>query len=418
MTLPLVPRLFRSPENRSAHSGRLAATRRLAEWGASHRDLARPLVWLHASSVGEGLTARAVLRALQSRHPELQVVYTHFSPSAAEFAAGIGADVHDYLPYDLPRCIDPVLKALRPALLLFSRLDLWPLLASHARAMGSRVALIGATVRPGSGRLRWPVRSLAHPGYAALDLALAASSDDAARLPRLGVAADRIVVTGDPRVDAALDRVGAVAVDDPWRHLGDPDRTLVAGSTWPDDEGVLLEAFARVRRHHPSTRLIVVPHQPTADHLTGLAETATRLRLPPPVPCHDPDAAEAPLVVVDRVGHLATLYSNGGIAYVGGGFGGRGIHSVVEPAAWRRPVIVGPIDRGAREVALIRAAGGLRQLPDGPSAVAELVKRWQEWLEDPVARHAAGRAAGAALAGDLGAAARTADHLDEWLIGR
>lgn len=342
-------------------------------------------------------------------------MYTHFSPSAAGFAAGVGADVHDYLPYDRACFIDPVLKAIQPTLLIFSRLDLWPLLATRARILGSRVALVGATVRPESGRLRWPVRQLARPGYAALDLALAASGDDGALLPRLGLPADRIVVTGDPRVDEALDRVRAVTAEDPWRHLGDPDTTLVAGSSWPEDERVLLEAFRLVRQRHPSTRLIVVPHQPTVGHLSGLSDTARRLRLPPPVPCHDPAVALAPLVVVDRVGQLATLYAHGGIAYVGGGYGGRGIHSVIEPAAWCRPVLVGPIDRGAREIALLRAAGGLRQLADGPSAVTDLVRWWQEWLEDPAARHAAGRAAYGALAGDRGGAARTADRLDRWL---
>src|SRR5690606_380824 len=98
------------------------------------------------------------------------------------------------------------------------------------------------------------------------------------------------------------------------------------------------------------------------------------------------------------------------IAYVGGGFGERGIHSVVEPAAWQRPVVVGPHDRATREVALMRARGGLVQLPSNDPALA-LAVQWQAWLDDPEARDAAGAAALEALSGDRGAAARTAGEL-------
>lgn len=418
LTVPLVPHLLRSTGARTAHHGRLRAAERLTAWGERHRDPSRPLVWLHAASVGEGLSGAAVLGELKSRHPDIQTVFTHFSGSASEFGATIGADVHDFLPYDRRRDIDPLLAVLRPTLLLFSRLDIWPLLATRASAIGSRLALIGATVRPDSGRLRWPVASLIRPGYAALDLALAISNDDAARLARLGVTADRIVVTGDPRVDATIERIKSVPATGLTHHLGDPDTTMVAGSTWPEDELVLLEAFVRVRQRLPLARLVVVPHQPTAAHLTGLAALATRLDLPPPVSFQDTEAARAPLVVVDQVGHLALSYASGGIAYVGGGFGSNGIHSVIEPAAWQLPVVVGPHCRGAREVAMLRATGGLRQLPAGPAAVSELERCWEEWLRDPASRQGAGRAAVAALAADRGAAARTADRLDRWLSPR
>ncbi len=83
---------------------------------------ARPLVWFHAASVGEGLQAESVLRQFRRLRPDCQVVYTHFSPSAESLAARLAVDVADYLPYDLPDNVDRLLSALKPDLLVFAKL--------------------------------------------------------------------------------------------------------------------------------------------------------------------------------------------------------------------------------------------------------------------------------------------------------
>jgi 3-deoxy-D-manno-octulosonic-acid transferase len=282
--------------------------------------------------------------------------------------------------------------------------DVWPELTTLAAARGTRVALVAATVDPGSARLGWLGRAMAERGYRALDVAAAISAEDAARLERLGTPRDRIVVTGDPRVDVVLE--GVDRHRDGVLHDGS---LLVAGSTWPGDESVLLDALVAIRRDHPQARLVIAPHEPTADHLAvldyeiasrGLASTRWSTEGPPT------DAVQ----VVDQMGVLAALYGRGAIAYVGGGFGGRGIHSVLEPAAWGRPVIIGPNDRGVRDAALLAEAGGLVRLPVQDPRAA-LVTRWRAWLEDPASRARAGDAARAALEGDRGAAERSAELL-------
>ena len=125
-------------------------------------------------------------------------------------AARLTVDVADYLPYDLPEHVDRLLGALQPDLLVFAKLDLWPELATRASTTGTEVAIVAATVSPGSGRLRWPARRLLAPGYKAVRAAAAVSAEDATRLVRLGVPAERIRVLGDPRFDSVLERVGVV----------------------------------------------------------------------------------------------------------------------------------------------------------------------------------------------------------------
>lgn len=364
---------------------------------------------MHAPSVGEGLQAASVLAALRSRVPGAQVVYTHFSPSAERFARHVPADIADYLPYDTPGAAAALLDALRPDLLVFAKLDLWPELASAAGDRGIDVAIIAATVRPHSGRLRAPARALLRPGYEAVTAAAAVSHSDRDGLVALGVRVERIRVVGDPRADSVLSRISNIPPNAPLLRFGAGAPTIVAGSTWPADEDVLLPAFARLRRRDPSVRLIVVPHEPTERHVTRIQRSARRLGLPRPVRLSAADGP-APLMVVDRVGALATLYGAGIMAYVGGGFGKAGLHSVLEPAAWRLPVVFGPEWGESRDARLLIEARGAAGLSEREPA-SQLVRWWSTWLEDELSRAEAGARAHEAVVREAGASERSAEIL-------
>jgi 3-deoxy-D-manno-octulosonic-acid transferase len=408
-----------SPKVARGNRGRAGALQRLEAWGQKERDPARPLVWFHAPSVGEGLQARSVLSRIRLRHPEWQTGYTHFSPSAEKFAQGIGADIADYLPYDGVFAARRLIEALRPTVLAFTKLDLWPELATTAQARGTRVVLVAGTVRPRSSRLRWPTRQLIRPGYRALDIAMAIAEPDATRLARLGVAAGAIKVVGDPRFDSVLDVVRAVPADDPTKRFGRGSPTMVAGSTWPGDEAVLLEAFARIRVHRPDTRLIIVPHEPTTEHMNGIDRLASRFGLPAPVRMSAATGA-VPLLLVDQIGALARLYGGGSMAYVGGGFHGKGLHSVLEPAAWGIPSVFGPRWEESRDASLLLEAGGAEALAElGNFEAAEaLHSLWEDWIVNEVRRAAQGRKALAVVQRGAGAADRSADFIEQLVTSR
>jgi 3-deoxy-D-manno-octulosonic-acid transferase len=407
-----------SPKVAAGHRGRHGAAERLSAWGSRSRDVARPLVWFHASSVGEGLQAESVLHELRGRCLTAQYVYTHFSPSAVSLARRLPVDIADYLPYDLPGPVEMLLGSLAPDLLVFSKLDLWPELAVRAAGRGASVAVVAATVSPGSGRLRWPARALLRPGYEAVGAAAAVSGEDAERLSRLGVSPERIRVFGDPRYDSVVERIAGVDEDEPLLRFGRGAPTLVAGSTWPEDEAVLLGAFARVRATHPAARLVLVPHEPTERHLVGVERTAARLGVPAPrrmTQAQEP----VPLLLVDRVGVLARLYGAGTMAYVGGGFGGAGLHSVLEPAAWGLPVCFGPRWKESRDAAALLQAGAARPLTGrGQAAVAELAGIWAGWIEREDERETAGNRARVLVEHGRGASARTAELLAELISSR
>jgi 3-deoxy-D-manno-octulosonic-acid transferase len=394
--------------------GRVGVLERMEAWARAHRDPARPLVWFHAPSVGEGLQARAVVEAFRARRPDAQVAYTFFSPSAEAFARTVRADFADYLPLDLPADVRRALDALRPSVLTFSKTDVWPVLTREAGARGVRLAMLSGTLPVASSRLRGPARALLAPAYGRLDVVAAISANDAERFGALGVAAERRSVMGDARFDQVWARAAAVDRDSallrPFGGYG--GTTLVAGSTWPADEERLVPAVASIRASGHPIRLILVPHEPTPEHLARTDELLRRhgsaaLRLSEV----EAGAGPAETVLVDRVGVLGDLYALADVAYVGGGWGTAGLHSVLEPAAFGVPVIFGPRHANAREAGeLVVAGGALALRADQPvgSQMHPLVRH-------PTRRRAAGDSARAYVQAGLGAADRGAAIIERLL---
>ncbi len=381
----------------------------VARWCARAAAGARGAVWIHAASVGEALAAAPVARRLRAARPRIPIVLTHTSPAPTRWPAGWGVDHADYLPLDAAGPMEAVLDALAPPLLVLMRAELWPELVAAALRRHVPVGLAGATVSPGSRRLRWPVRGALGPLYAGLAYAGAVTEADRERLRRLGVRAAALALTGDPRHDQVLERIpdlGPARALLAWAGGGE---VLVAGSTDAPDAALLLDALAALRRERPAARLLLCPHDPEPRHTAHVLALSRRAGVPA-APWRGPADAlpgEVACVVVQRLGMLADLYVAGRVAYVGGGFGRQGVHAVIEPAAYALPTIVGP--RGLTDDArALLEAGGAVALPARGAARA-LAAAWRSWLADEDARIRAGLAARAVLSS--GAADRTAARL-------
>jgi 3-deoxy-D-manno-octulosonic-acid transferase len=375
---------------------------RYQAWGADRRDTSRPLLWMHAPSVGEGLQARPVLELVRQRHPEVQLAYTHYSPSAESFARSLDVDFRDYLPFDSAGDSRVALDALRPTALVFSKLDVWPTLTRMAAARRVRLGLVSATLASQSSRRSRLAAALLRDAYAVLDAVGAVDLADAERLIDLGVPAEAIVVTGDTRYDQVWKRAQRVDRSSSLlARLASAHLTIVAGSTWPADEEVLLPAFAELRRAGNSARLVIAPHEPTPTHLVPIerwaaGEALSLARL-------DDATATTDIVLVDRVGVLGDLYALADVAFVGGGFHAAGLHSVLEPAAFGAPVLFGPRYTASRDaIVLVKQGGGL-SVNDTSALVAALAA----WFTDQASCADAGASAARIVTEGLGAAERS-----------
>jgi 3-deoxy-D-manno-octulosonic-acid transferase len=383
---------------------------RYASWARTGRDSRRPLLWLHAPSVGEGLQARPVLDLARRERPDVQLAYTHYSPSAFTFARSLDVDYRDYLPFDTRGDARAALKALRPSALVFSKLDVWPRLVDEAKRTGTRLGLISATLAASSSRRSQLAAALLRDAYAALDAVGAIDDSDADRLVALGVRPAAITVTGDTRYDQVWERAARGAASPLVRALASGRPTLVAGSTWPADERALLGAWRDVRSAVPDARIVIAPHEPSPAHLTPIEEWARHgnLRL---ARLDADDADSADVVLVDRVGVLGDLYALADVAFVGGAFHAAGLHSVLEPAAFGVPVVCGPRYAGSRDARLLIAAAGGASAADSAAIARQLVT----WLGDAAARTEAGSRARALVRSGLGAARRSFDLVNALL---
>ena len=420
----LSPLVRGSPKLVEGIRGRREAFNLLEGWARSHRDPGRPLVWIHAPSVGEGLQARAVLEVLRERQPDLQAVYTYFSPSAARIARSLPSDVAVYLPWDVRSELERLLAVLRPGVVVFTRTEVWPGLAAAAAAAGIPTVLSGATLSEGSGRLRPLARAVLRSTFASLSKVLVIAAEDGGRFLRLGVRPERIEVTGDPSVDSAWERVSAADPSAPYLtpFVDHPVPILVAGSTWESDEGVVVPAIAELGATEgrvglaarPTMTTIIAPHEPTEAQLarfegdlarSGL--TVERLAVTERRGAVEPGT----IVLVDRVGILAHLYTVGSVAFVGGGFHDSGLHSVIEPAAAGLPVLFGPKHQSQRAAQDLIDAGGAKVVIDSTSLAAAL----KGWTAPGGQGHETGANARRYIERHLGAARRSAEALAPYL---
>lgn len=401
------------PESRHKLIATFAARRGIIErYQRFTRDAGRPLLWMHAPSVGEGLQARPILTLARRRRPDLQLAYTYFSPSAQLFSASLDVDFHDALPFDATADMRRALDALAPDALVFSKLDVWPTLAREASARGSRLGLVSATLAAMSSRRSRGAGALLREAYGRLDRVGAISTEDADRLVSLGVPARRVTVTGDTRYDQVWERTATIArAESQLAPLRSTRPTLVAGSTWPADERVLLRAWTAVVRRHADVRLLIAPHEPSESHLAAIEAWAASagLSVARTSVLHSTEAEgdaaidRTDVLLVDRVGMLGDAYSIGQLAFVGGGFHAAGLHSVLEPAAFGMPVLFGPGHAASRDARLLLDADAALALPDG----AALESTLESWARGDPQWRTAGTNARHVVHRGLGAAERT-----------
>lgn len=319
-------------------------------------DLGKNRLWFHVSSVGELEQVRPVLETLAAGKNH-SLILSYFSPSVPRLVKDWGFVHHaDYLPLDFPAEMRELMGIVKPELLVLNRYDLWPHHLLAAKEQSVPVVLVNASTPPLGlfGSISLAARSflfLAVDAWTFVDAA-AASAWEPYVINRA-----RGFVAGNPRVDRALQRVERAVMEGKakerlqrWRRR---DFCLVAGSTWEKDEELLLKAWERFRGEGS---LVLVPHEPTAEHVERLLRRLRREGYKAARLTALEGQEDAEVLVVDERGYLAEIYGLARIAYVGGGFG-RQIHSIIEPIAHGVPVAFGPHFARTPEAVTLCAAG-------------------------------------------------------------
>ncbi len=396
--------------------GRKQACKKLIDWGETLADPSTLTFWIHASSVGEALQARSVAEGLRRRLGDIQIVFTIFSASAEKIAEHFPSEVSTYLPWDLTRDMADILDALCPSAVLFTQREVWPILNEQARIRGIPTILVAGTLSYDAKKLHLPWRLSTSLTVRKVNFIGAISENDSDRFESLGVHKDQIRITGDPAVESAQDRTS---------FLGDQQSNLsflgrwkgaliVAGSTWNLDEEILVSALVEIRTVHPEVRMVLVPHEVFPVNIDRLTRRCIDRGLRIMRFSDRPKNASMDIVdvlLVDVMGVLPELYAFATVAYVGGGFGEEGLHSVLEPAAAGVPILFGPNYKGSLAAHGLLGQGAARVVLDSDgmcSVVGEFLSNSDELLK-------AGRNALGYIEKNLGATDKTIDLICEIL---
>ncbi len=381
-----------------------------------------PVIWFQAVSAGEVAVAEPVIQELRIRQPLAHIALSTTTKAGREMALKrqVNVDALFYFPFDLPVVVDRVLDGLRPAMLVLVEGEIWPNLIAAAKRRGIAVALINGRVSDKA----FPRAKLVRPVYrwalGNVDLIAAQSQTNAERFIALGAPPERVKVLGNTKFDQKFPEVSAAEA----AHLrnefgfGEDDRVLVAGSTHPGEEEVVLEAFARLRPEFPDLQLVIAPrHIERADQVHELVESfgfqvyrRSHARNGQPQP--QPAGPQARVVILDTIGELSRVYALATVVFVGGSIARIGGHNILEPLAQGKPVLVGPHMHNFREMVAVAQEYGVVEQVRTAEEMAQAVARY---LREPARVAQVAQRAHEMMQREGGAVERIVEALSELL---
>jgi 3-deoxy-D-manno-octulosonic-acid transferase len=371
-----------------------------------------PVIWIHAVSVGEVLAVARLVEELRQRCPRHKLYISTTTDTGQALAGKRFSEANVfYFPMDFAFAIRPYLQALRPQLVVIAETEFWPNFIRLAHARGARIAVVNARISDRS----WPsyrrFRGLLRRLLADVDLFLAQTPEDAARLEDIGASPERVRVAGNLKFDIPVPAPPAIVE----RLRNSIAATaagpvLVCGSTVDGEEPLLLKAFENLLVQHPQAVMMLAPRHP--ERFPAVAALLGHMSIQF---CRRSEWNGQPLtggvLLLDTIGELAALYALADVAFVGGSLVPRGGHNIIEPAQYGAATVVGNHTENFRDVvSLFQSRDAVRIV--GP---AELPLVLLELLANDAERRALGQRAAETMRSQVGATARTADELQALL---
>ncbi|MDT8428660.1 MAG: lipid IV(A) 3-deoxy-D-manno-octulosonic acid transferase [Pseudomonadales bacterium] len=369
-------------------------------------------LWVHAVSVGEVNAAAPIIRELLGKK-NIELVVTVMTPTGSDRLRELFGDsvCHVYAPYDYPGAVKRFLRVFKPELLVLMETELWPNMIHFSHQAGLRMLLANARLSEKSFRGYEKFARLGKPMLAQLDLIAAQSASDAERFRRLGVAAERVQLTGSIKFDITLPADLDVRVSALAGRLQGQRPIIVAASTREGEEEKVLNAFRHCLQEVPELLLVLVPRHP--ERFNAVARLCESRSLP--VVRRSSADPVGPLVKVllgDSMGEMSVYLGLADIAFVGGSLVDTGCQNVLEPAALGLPVLVGPSQFNFQHICeQLEAAGALQTVADEKALAAAILAL----LNEETLRQRMGQAGMAVIRANRGALQRTLAMLEALL---
>jgi 3-deoxy-D-manno-octulosonic-acid transferase len=375
----------------------------------------KPVIWVHAVSVGEVIAVTGLIEQLQADPGKKVVVSTTTDTGQRLARQKFGAENVFYFPFDLAFAIRPYLDFLRPELMVIAETEFWPNTLRAGKRAQAKIAVVNARISdkslPGYARFK----TLLAPVLKNVDLFLAQTEEDARRLTQIGAPVERVQVSGNLKFDSDLPEPPAIVATlkvQIRREGGGP--VLVCGSTVEGEEPLILRAYSNFLVAHPRAVMVLAPRHP--ERFAEVAELLQQLNVPfIRRSLWNRETLAGKVLLLDSIGELAALYALADIAFVGGSLVPRGGHNILEPARYGVPIIVGNHTENFRDiVGLFASRGAVRTV--GPAEFPLLLLHLFE-KENEQERIAMGARAAETVRSQMGATARTLQALEHLMAG-
>ncbi len=361
---------------------------------------ARPVIWLHAVSMGETRAAEPLLHALRSRHPDCDLLITQMTATGREAAQQlfVGAALVAWLPYDYPSAVRRFLRSFRPRLGVLMETEIWFHLVGECQRSGVPLLLANARMSAKSARGYAAVAPLVRAALGGLSAVAAQTTEDAERLLSLG--ARDVEVTGNLKFDADPSP-GSGSLAAQFRHRFGSRAVLLAASTREGEEELLLDALEQ--NALGNAILVIVPRHPqrfdtVAQLLASRGLKFIRRSTSAPLD------ADCDIVLGDSMSEMAAYYRACDLAFVGGSLLSYGGQNLIEACAAGVPVLIGPYTYNFAQAAESAVAAGAAVRVNSAEDVIRLAR---SILQDAGLRERMGKAGVAFCAAHRGATERT-----------
>jgi len=369
------------------------------------------LLWFHASSLGEFEQAKPIISAVRKSYPYINIVATFFSPSGYEHSKNYKlANVISYIPFDSLSNAKRFINLLQPRVAIMVRYDIWPNFVWTLSERKIPTFIANATMKESSLRKLPFVKQFHKSLYDCFTHILTVSINDYNSFKDYGATKPLIAAIGDTRFDQVMMRI----TDAQNKHLlpssvTEKKKVFIVGQSWGDDEEVILPVLFKMQEQEKDLLTIIVPHEPTVEHLEQLAyeleDKTSFIRF-----SEINNYKNEKVILIDSVGVLVALYKYAHVVYVGGSFK-QGIHNVLEPAVFGVPVIYGPKHSNSQEAVELAKRGGGFIITDEK----ELYRILRQLLDNSAMRKQAGVISEAFVRENSGATERFLHYLEPYL---
>lgn len=396
-----------NPKARLWIAGRKDIFRRLEE---ANRKFGGKTIWMHCASLGEFEQGRPLLEAIRHAYPKHTLLLTFFSPSGYEIRKNYaGAEMVFYLPADSPGNARKFIEIIRPELAIFIKYEFWYHYLTALKSNHIPTLLVSAIFRQSQPFFK-PYGGFWRKMLGCYKQLFVQDKGSFALLKAAGFGAYS-TISGDTR----FDRVIAVSnnhtdIPEIARFCGESD-VIVAGSTWLEDEEIL-DHYAN---QHPEIKFIVAPHEIDEPHLLEVEKLFKNAIRFSSLTAHEENQGlkessdTKNILIMDNMGMLSKLYHYATITYIGGGFGGAGIHNILEAAVYGKPVLFGPVNQKSREAQDLLESGAAFTVLNA----LDLESLLDDLLKDKEKCARLGKIAAAYVRQESGATGKIMDYIQE-----